>query len=193
VQYQPANLIGMPSGVSAGTIVRVKGSLLNPTTIIANKVRQVGLTAALKENQYVELEGVVTSFTSATNFEINGLKVSVAASGTIEGTPAPGSRAQVEGTVANGILVASRVQIQDENQPQPDANEVHAQISSIDNANKILTVRNGTITIRWDNNTVFDSSLPNGAGSLTVGLQIDVDGKMTGNELLASQIGLDTQ
>jgi hypothetical protein len=136
---------------------------------------------------------VVTSFTSATNFEINGLKVSVAASGTIEGTPAPGSRAQVEGTVANGILVASRVQIQDENQPQPDANEVHAQISSIDNANKILTVRNGTITIRWDNNTVFDSSLPNGAGSLTVGLQIDVDGKMTGNELLASQIGLDTQ
>jgi hypothetical protein len=190
VQYRTAELVNLPSGVVSGTVVRIKGlSLSDPTEIVASKVRQVNLVPAISERQYAELVGLVTKFTSATDFEMNGLKVNLADSGTITGNPALGSRVEIEGTVSSGILVASRVQAQDESKAPKNGNEVHGKIFSIDQANKTFTMREGSLIVQWNSATTFDSLLPNGEGDLKVDSTVHVEGDVTGNVLLASQIG----
>jgi hypothetical protein len=193
VQYRSAGLVNLPNGVVAGMVVRVKGSLSsNPSGIVASNVRQVSFVPAIKERQYATLEGLVTKFTSATDFEMNGLKVNVPDSGTITGIAALDSRVEVEGTGSNGVLVASKVRFQDENKVRQNKNEMHGKIYSIDQANKIFTMRGGTLIVQWDGNTIFESSLPNGEASLVVGSSVQVKGEVMGNVLLASQIGRDT-
>lgn len=193
VQYRPYNLVNLPNGVVEGMVVRVKGSLSSdPSRIVASNVRQVSFVPAIKERQYATLEGLVTKFTSATDFEMNGLKVNVPDSSTITGIAALDSRVEVEGTGSNGVLVASKVRFQDESKARQNGNEMHGKIYSIDQANKIFTMRSGNLTVQWDGNTIFDSSLPNGEASLAVGSSVQVKGDVTGNVLLASQIGLDT-
>jgi hypothetical protein len=193
VQYRSADLVNLPNGVVAGMVVRVKGSLSsNPSGIVASNVRQVSFVPAIKEGQYATLEGLVTKFTSATDFEMNGLKVNVADSGTITGIAVLNSRVEVEGTGSNGVLVASKVRFQDENKVRQNKNEMHGKIYSIDQANKIFTMRGGTLIVQWDGNTIFESSLPNGEASLVVGSSMQVKGEVMGNVLLASQIGRDT-
>jgi hypothetical protein len=173
-------------------LVRIKGRLSNPATIIATRVRQVSLLPAVKENQQVEVEGIINRFTSATSFEVNGLPVTVANNARVEGIPALGSRVEVEGKITNNVLVASKVETKDETRVKDDANEFHGAISSIDTASQTFTLRNGTVTVKWDGNTVFDnSSLPRGAADLATNLGVEVKGKVAGNVLLASKIERD--
>jgi hypothetical protein len=191
VQYLPANLVNLQNGISNGSVVRVKGTLSAPTTIVASKVRAISLTPAIKEGEQVELEGIVTKFTSATDFEVNGLRVTIPGSAKQQGTPALGARIEVEGAVRNNILVATKVEVKDDTQVKADANEVTSTISSIDTPNKTFTLRSGTVTVKWDSNTRFDdSTLPRGAADLTVNASVEVKGQVTGNVLLASKIEL---
>ncbi|MFJ1256846.1 DUF5666 domain-containing protein [Cupriavidus sp. CuC1] len=192
VQDPSVSLVNLPNGVTNGMLVRVKGTLTNPTTIVASKVRQVRLTPVLTEGRRLELEGVVTKLTSATDFEVNGVKVSVPATAATQGTPVLGARVEVEGTVVNGTLVASKVEVKNEAQEQDDAHELHGPIASLDKTQQTFTLRNGTIVVKWDSNTVFDNgSLPRRADDLVLGLKVQVKGKVTGNVVLATRIELD--
>lgn len=192
VQYLPANLVNLPGGVTNGMLVRVKGVLASPTKIIASKVRQVSLTPALKDGWRVEVEGVVTKFNSPTDFEVNGVKVSVPANADVHGTPVLGARVEVEGTMVNGVLVAKEVEVKNEAQEQDDAHELHGQIFSIDKTHQTFTLRNGAITVKWDGNTIFDNgTLPHRADDLVLGLKVEVKGKVMGNVVLATRIELD--
>jgi hypothetical protein len=190
VQYQPDNLVNLSGGVSNGMLVRVKGTLSNAATIVAGKVRQVALTPAVKEAQEVEIEGIVTSFTSTANFEVNGLRVTVPNGARVEGTVVLGSRVEVEGVVADNTLVANKVKLKHDDQQEIDANELHDPIFAIDQASQTFTVRNGTVAVQWNSNTRFDSPLLGGA-SLEVGMQVEVKGNIVGSVLLADRIKID--
>jgi hypothetical protein len=191
VQYQPAELVDLPNGISTGMLLRVKGTL-SGAAIDATRVRQVRLAPAIKEGQVLEIEGFVTRFTSATNFEVNGVAVTVPAGAKVQGTVAPGSRVEVEGTVINNVVSANKVETKDDNVLDDVAYEVHDVISNLNLLNKSFTLRNGTITVKWDSATTFDSSLVGAAAGLINGLKVEVRGKMTGNELLAARIKLDS-
>jgi hypothetical protein len=197
IQTAPAALSDLPGGVTVGMLVRIKGTLANPATnpntIVASRVRRISLTPPLQEARTLEVEGVVTAFTSVSEFEVNGVKVRVAADAKREGgVVVPGVRIEVEGAVAGGILVASKVEVKDETQQDDDANELHARILAVDLASQTFTVRDRTITVKWDASTRFDDrGLPRGPASLAAGMAVEVKGSISGNVLLASKIELE--
>jgi hypothetical protein len=189
VQYQPADLVNFPGGVSAGMLVRVKGAL-SGATVDAASVRQVRLTPAVKNRQHVEVEGIVTGFSSAGSFEVNGMPVTVANGAKVDGMVALGVRVEVKGETENDVLVASKVEAEDdEGEQKEDAFELHGPIVNLDSTAGAFTMRKGAVTVKWDGNTRFDQAFP-GAG-LATGLKVKVKGKMKGNVLVATTVELD--
>lgn len=190
VLYQPTALIGF-SSVTNGSLVRVKGSLTAANTITASAIRSINLTAPSANGQFAEVEGIITAFTNSSSFSVNHLAVTVGAGATVQGAPALGSRVEVVGTVTGTALTATKVEVKNQAQVEVEANELHDAVAGLDLNLRTFTLRNGTVTIKWDNNTVFETSLPNGAGSLRNNVRVEVKGRVSGSVLLASRIKLD--
>lgn len=190
VLYQPASLIGF-SSVTNGSAVRVKGNLTAANTVTASAIRAINLTAPSANGQLVEVEGIITAFTNPSNFSVNNVAVTVGTGAAVQGVTALGARVEVVGTVTSNVLTATKVEVRNQTQVENEANELHDAIVSLDLNLRTFTLRNGTVTIKWDNNTVFDPSLANGAGSLRTSLRVEVKGRVNGNVLLASRVKLD--
>lgn len=190
VQYLPAALIGLPA-VTNGATVRVRGNVVNATTISATAVRSANLTAPAANGQAAEVEGVITGFTDPTHFSVNGVSVVVGSGVAVQGTPALGARVEITGTFTNGALTATKVEVRNQDRVDLEADELHGAIGNIDPTARTFTLRNGTVTVKWDNSTAFDASLPNAGTSLAANLQVEVKGHVVGSVLLASRIKLD--
>lgn len=192
VQFTPAVLVNLPSGVTNGGIVRIKGTLVSPTVISATRVRGISLVPPVVLGQRAEIEGAVTRLTSPTDFEVSGLRVTVPGSAIVTGTPVLGARVEVEGAIANGVLVASQVQVEDEQHEPNEANEFHATIATLDRAAQQFSLSSGGVTVQWNSATVFENAtLPRGADDLAVGMRLEVKGKISGNVVLATRIKRD--
>ncbi|MDQ7745605.1 DUF5666 domain-containing protein [Hydrogenophaga pseudoflava] len=99
-----------PQGMTTGSRVEVHGQMVNGT-LQASKVEFDDSDDRDDDNANPnELEGRVTAYTSPTSFSVDGIPVD--ASGA-PSTLAVGMRVEVYGTMANGVLVASRVKIED--------------------------------------------------------------------------------
>jgi hypothetical protein len=190
VLYQPAALIGF-SNVANGSLVRVKGNLTAANTITASAIRAINLTVPSANGQLVEVEGLITTFTSPSSFSVNNVAVTVGSGATVQGIPALGARVKVVGTAAGNALSATKVEVRNQAQVEIEANELHDAIVGLDLKLHTFTLRNGTVTIKWDENTVFDASLPSGASSLRTNLRVEVKARVSGNVLLASRIKVD--
>ena len=190
VLYQPAALIGI-SSVTNGSLVRVKGSLSAANTITASAIRTTNLTAPSSNGQFVELEGIITAFTNPTNFSVNNVVVTIGAEAAVQGAPALGAHVEVAGTASNNVLTATKVEVRNHAQFETEASEIHDTIFSIDPNRRTFTVRNGTVNIKWDDKTIFERSLQNGAASLRTNLRIEARGRVSGDALIASRIKVD--
>jgi hypothetical protein len=91
--------------------------------------------------------------------------------------------------MAGGTLIADKVEIEDDSREKEDPNELHGQIANLDRTTNTFTMRNGSVTVKWDGNTKFDKTLGKGEGSLADGVKVEVKGKVTGNVVLASKVG----
>jgi hypothetical protein len=188
VQYQPADLADMPNGISAGMLVRVKGTL-SGNTIDAGSVRLVRLSPPVKNSQHVEIEGVVTRYTSASEFEVNGMPVRLGTGAKTEGSVALGEHVEIEGRTDNDVVVATKVEVEDDRQGEKeDAFELHGPIASVDLAAGTFTMRKGSVIVKWDAATRFDSDKATTDSRLTAGENVKIKGKMRGNVLLATQV-----
>jgi hypothetical protein len=187
VQYQPAALANL-STVTENQIVRVKGALTAPGTIAATAVRGTRLGPVLREGFRTEIEGVISAFSSAASFTLNGVRVD-ATNASTSGLAGLGARAEVEGTVTNGILVANKVEIKDESQQV--ATELHGIIASVDPVTSTFTLRDGSVTVRWNaSSTVFTAPLA--STGLVPGARIEVRGRIAGNLVEAISIKIDS-
>ena len=110
-----------PQGMTTGSRVEVHGQMVNGT-LQASKVEFDDSDDRDDDNANPnELEGRVTAYTSPTSFSVDGIPVD--ASGA-PSTLAVGMRVEVYGTMANGVLVASRVKIEDgDDESDDDAND----------------------------------------------------------------------
>lgn len=93
--------------LSNGLRVRVRlgfNSGSNDCTTTATKIRTA--TLSLPESAQAELEGTVSDYSSLTSFKVDGFSVQAPNNTTTLGN---GLRVEVEGTVQNGVLVASKV------------------------------------------------------------------------------------
>lgn len=129
-----------------GTTVAANGSL------IATRVEMLTLAAGAN-NAFGEIEGLVTRFTSSTDFDVAGRRVSTDGTTQIilNGlTLGLNVKVEVEGTFnAAGVLVARKVELKPDNSAR-----VTAQIQSINAATNQLNVFGVTVTVNAA--TAFD-------------------------------------
>jgi hypothetical protein len=119
VDYSAAtSLNGFSGGTpSNGDRVRVTGSKLLPNgTLLATEVDKLQREFREHEGDGAELEGLITRFTSASDFDVSSQPVTTTSSTAYEGGTAADLKLdvkiQVEGKVdGNGVIVASKIEI----------------------------------------------------------------------------------
>lgn len=116
----PVNASGSsatPQGMGAGSRVEVHGSMVNGT-LQASKVELDDSDDRDDDNANPnELEGRVTAYASPTSFSVDGIPVDASAA---PRTLTVGMRVEVYGTMTNGVLVASRVKMEDDGDDSDD-------------------------------------------------------------------------
>ncbi len=157
INGQVISYVGLPSGnvppgLTHGQVVRV----LLQTTQVGGVWVATGLRGGLRlpeARQEAHVEGVVTVFTSASNFEINGLRVDASSANFPDGTAGIvlGARVEVEGTVTNGVLVATKVEIEERRTLGQRPLELRGEMSNLNTTAKTFALRGVTV---WYGGTV---------------------------------------
>ena len=155
----------VPPGLTNGQVVRV----LLQTTQVAGQWVATGLRGGLRlpeARQDAHVEGVITVFTSSSNFEINGLRVDATNAAFPDGTAGIvlGTRVEVEGTVNNGVLVATKVEIEERRTPEQRMLELRGEMSNLNATAKTFALRGVTVwyggTVEYKDGT--EATLANG-------------------------------
>ncbi|MDH4289637.1 MAG: DUF5666 domain-containing protein [Aquincola sp.] len=133
----------------------------------------------LDDRDSAEIEGRITSFTSLTDFSIDGIPVD-ARGATFEGGAAgiaPGAKVEVKGSLRGGVLLASKVEFEDD-EGDGASFELHGAIQSADPAAMRFVVRG--VTVVWSVSTRFDSG---SAADLVTGASVEVRGRLSSDRL----------
>ncbi|MEE4162186.1 MAG: DUF5666 domain-containing protein [Woeseiaceae bacterium] len=120
IDFSNANLEDFPSGTPEnGQTVEAEGSLGSNAELVATSVRfkDIGLDAEAGES--VEIEGLITRFVSASDFDVGGIAVTTTANTTFDdGTAADLALdvlVEVEGELdTNGVVVAQSIDFEGE-------------------------------------------------------------------------------
>lgn len=150
VDYSGAQLDDFPGGlISAGQQVEAKGSAVDVNgALIATRVEFEGPTVAGAAGDHVEIEGFITRFVSAQDFDVSGVPVTTGAATVFEGGTAAdlglNVKVEVEGSMtAGGTIAASEVDIR-----RATAVRVTATVNSVSAAANSLVLLG--ITVRID-------------------------------------------
>ena len=152
VSYAGLLAANLPAALSNGQIVRV----LLQTTQVGGAWVATALRGGLRlpeARQDAHVEGVITVFTSSINFEVNGLRVDATNAAFPDGTAGIvlGTRVEVEGTVTNGVLVATKVEIEERRTPEQRQLELRGDMSGLNATAKTFALRGVTV---WYGGTV---------------------------------------
>ena len=104
----------MPAGAGPGVNVRVRADVQPTAGVLQAASVELWYPVSLRDGVRRQLGGIVTDFTSARSFRILGTPVD-ASSAQVSGGPlaaiANGVELNVAGTVANGVLIATKIKI----------------------------------------------------------------------------------
>lgn len=121
-----------------GNLVEVKGSL-SGNTLTATRLEIENRTVGATNGDKLEVQGYITTFTSISDFEVNGQRVSTSGSTQFpNGTTSivAGAKVEVEGTVnSSGVLVATKVKLEDEG-----STRVTGRVTAVNGAANTLSV-----------------------------------------------------
>jgi hypothetical protein len=127
-----------PDGLANASTVIVRGTLANPTTLLATRVQVLG-SLGTAANDPGRVEGLITAFTSNADFTVDRQRVTTSASTQFDlGGVAlgPDVAVKVRGTFdASGVLAASRVEVR-----AKTLGLVRGLVDSVSSANNTLTV-----------------------------------------------------
>lgn len=156
IDYSAAELDGFPAGeISNGDLVEVEGSSFAASSeLIATEVNFEDPLGAGDEGDRLELEGFITRFESATDFDVSGIPVTTSASTVYEDGGAAdlglNVKVEVEGDFdASGVLVATEIEID-----RAKAVRAGALIDSVDSTGNSLVLLGITVTV--DSKTRFE-------------------------------------
>ncbi len=149
VDYSGAMLDNFPGGVIAeNDFVEAKGmSLGNNGELIATEVELEALVPGAAEGDRVEIEGFITRFVSAQDFDVAGQPVTTNANTVFEGGDAGdlglNIKVEAEGDIdVNGVLVATKIDIR-----RAKAVRATALLDSVDAASDSVVMLGITVTI----------------------------------------------
>jgi len=181
VNYSAANVRDFPTGQPQnGDLLEAKGTTVNTAgELVASSVQFKTDTARPGANTEAEIEGLITRFASATDFDVAGKPVTTSATTRYEnGTAADlalNVKVEAEGqTNANGVLVATKVQFK-----RQASARVEAAIDSVDRANNRFVVMGIAVTVnsttRYEDKS--DAHITNfNLANLNVGDYVEVRG-----------------
>lgn len=195
VSYASAQLNGFASGQPTnGDLVEAFGTVDGSGVLVATRVEKESGGSAGNADEQADYEGLVTSFTSATDFSVAGQRVTTTASTVYEGGTASSLAldvpVEVEGRFnAAGVIVASKVQFR-----RDSDTEFSGRVDSVNAAGNSLVVFG--VTIRVNSLTRFEDH--SGAdvqqfslASIAVGDYVEVDAYNDGSGLLATKLERD--
>jgi hypothetical protein len=160
-----------------GLTVKVRLSTVQSVTGTWDVTRMKTAKKAYANNMKVEIEGLITEFTSATKFSVGTVAVDASNASFPKGTAslALGQRVEVKGTIVDGKLIATRVKLEDEDDEQENEVELHGAISALDAAAKTFMLRGQTVsyagTVQFERGSL--ANLVNGA-------EVEVKGQSSG-------------
>lgn len=142
----------------------------------------------VEDHSEAEVKGLITAWTSATLFSVDGLPVDATNATFREGQAGVvlGARVEVEGRVVNGVLVASKVHLEDENEDDHSEDyELHGTVSALDTTAKTFALRGLTVSyagsVTWRD--LSEADLANG-----VTLEVKGHPSADGTQLDATRI-----
>jgi hypothetical protein len=152
INYAGVPTANVPANLANGQIVRV---LLNTTQVagqwVATAVRSgLRLPPTLPD---AKVEGVITAFTSTTSFTVNGLVINASGASFPDGTAGVvlGARVEVSGQVVDGVLVATKVEIEDRRNQGVRNLELRGELGNLNTTDKTFALRGVTV---WYGGTV---------------------------------------
>lgn len=168
--------VEMASAPKAGDLVRVKLQTTQavPGVWVATELKSGQLRP--RDVEYVEVEGTISDFTSAQSFSVDGLPVDASNASFEDGTEglAQGVRVEVKGRVVDGVLVATKVEIESHDHDVQEGFEIEGRIASVDLTQSTFVVRGVTVsyagTPRYEGGTAAD---------LALGRQVAVKGTLS--------------
>ncbi len=126
----------------------------------------------------VELEGTVTAFTSSASFSVNGIPVDASHATFGDGAGAAGvvlgAKVEVKGSSSNGVVIATRVSVETEEEHHAEGFELHGAITAIDSVAKTFVLRDVKVSYAMAG-IVYRNG---GEAQLAVGVQLEVKGKL---------------
>lgn len=182
-----AGVTTVPATLANGSVVR---ALLQTTQVSGAWVAtRLGAGARVPSGTVPEahVEGAITVFTSTSSFEINGLKIDATNATFADGTAGIvlGARVEVEGSLNNGVLVATKVEIEERREQGQRPLELHGAITSIDTTAKTFVLR--TVTVSYAGTVTFKDGT---VADLAVGKNVEVRGVLSADrtQLAATRI-----
>ena len=176
--------IDVPSSLVLTNVLVVRVRLeatLNTGTRKAVKIRTAELE--LQNRDEAKVEGTITAFTSISQFSVNGLTVDASGAEAPAGLK-PGDRVEVEGKLVNGVLIAKKVEL--ENEHDPLKFELHGTVGSL--TATTFVVRG--VTVDYSAAPQFSNGT---ASNLRDGVPVEVKGVVAagGTQLRATRIAFE--
>lgn len=134
------------------------------------------------------IKGIVTAFAGSGSFRVNGMPVDASGAEFPDGPAALGLRVEARGSVRAGVLVATRVSIEDDERERQRGFQLRGTISAADAAARSFVVRD--VTVSWASGVRFDNG---GPSDLVPGRAVEVRGHLSGDgtRLEAARIRFD--
>jgi hypothetical protein len=163
---------GVPTDLAVGKLVAVRlattpvGTTWTATAIFDGQ-------RLAHDHDAAHLRGVISAFTSATQFSVDGTPVD-ASSATFPNGQAGvvlGATVEVEGPLVNGVVVARVVGVEDEHHHDAARVELHGTLSALDTTAQTFVVRG--VTVRYAGAVDFRNGT---AATLANGLFVEVRG-----------------
>lgn len=194
IDFSDAELDDLPDGaLENGSLVEVESAEeISGGVLVAGRVRGLESVLADFAGFYVEMEGVVTEFTSPGNFQMNGIPVVTNDATVYENGSASDIavdvRLEVEGILdADGVLHASEIEFAIEGNVEIEADvqqEVDVQNRTLVLLGITVTVDNQTVV--WDNSAV--GKQPFGLNDIEPGDRLVVIGNSEGITVRAKRV-----
>lgn len=159
----------------AGQSVQVRGSLNASTQVLSAtelRVNDPSLSA-------VELKGSITNYINNSDFTVRNTRVNAGGLGTLSGL-GNGVFVEVKGTVNNGVVLASQVEVK--SPTQGSELEQSGTVNGLNTAARTFTLGSSTVNYsaaRFENGT---------AQNLTDGVNVKVEGRLSNGILQAREV-----
>ena len=164
--------MGVPTDLAVGKLVAIR---LATTAVngVWTATRIFDGQRLMHDHDEAHLHGVISAFTSATQFSVDGTPVDASNASFEQGQAGVvlGATVEVEGPLVNGVVVASVVEVEDEHQHDGSRVELHGAISALDTTAKTFMVRG--VTVSYAGTVDFHDG---SAATLANGLFVEVRG-----------------